>query len=208
MRKRFFNMVGAAITSTALVGIVAVGVSPASAAVASSASTGPRLVSVTRTPMTEHRPVSVTRQGSVTRITMDNGQQVTMPTTTYQAVQARVKQGVTPNNTVFGNCGYSYTYLYNWYGTRQYRLAVGFHVNHAATWYSWEAEVQGAGNTRYNYTYNASGDLWFRSDWAGGHTGTVPRADYYDADTTYGVAELWTGDFCFAGYTSDSTYVN
>lgn len=165
-----------------------------------------------RTAMTVQKEVSAVTKGDEVVVTLDNGKSFTIPAAEYRQAQSRVKQsrarhGVQPQNTVFGNCGYSYTYLYDW-GNRTYRLAVGFHVDAPAIDYSWGAYVNGAGSTYYEYHYTAGGGLAWRTNWAGGHTGTVPRADYYDADTYWGAAELWYGSWCFAAYTSDYTYVS
>jgi len=158
--------------------------------------------------MTIQKEIGAITVSGVTTVTLDNGRSFNIPATVYREAKAKIsRQGARPNNTAFGDCGYSYTYLYNW-GNRTYRLAVGFHVDAPAIDYSWSAYVNGAGNTYYDYHYTAGGGLAFSSDWAGGHTGTVPRADYYDADTYYGAAELWYGSWCFAAYTSDSTYVS
>jgi hypothetical protein len=195
------------VAAAAIVCGMAVSTTTPALASGGSAGVSPQLVSVHRTAMTLQREVSAVRHGLNTTVTLDSGAKFTLPTTAYQEGNRRASTVVRPANTVFGNCGYSYTYLYDW-GTRLYRLAVGFHVDSPAVGYSWSAYVNGAGSHRYSYHYTASGGLAFRSDWSGGHTGTVPGADWYDADTTYGAAQLYYGTWCFAGYTSDATYVN
>ena len=187
------------------VGMMAALVSPSQAAPAR-----PEPSKTVTVPMTLQKEVSAVTHGDTVTVTLASGNRFDLPATTYRHSKAALAKstGVHPNNTVFGNCGYSYTYLYDWYGARHYRLAVGFHVDAAAVAYSWGAYVNGAGRTYYEYHYRASGGLAFRHDWAGGHTGTVPRSDYYDADTYYGAAELYYGSWCFAGYSSDAQYVS
>lgn len=208
----------AAIGVTALAGLCLVG-GPAAGATASGAggagagglSAGGGSVRVVRAAMVEHAVGSASVRGGTTTLTLDDGSRLNVPTSVYRSTQAARaalarRHLATPANTVYGSCGYSYTYLYDW-SSLTYRLAVGFHVNADAVHYSWEAYVNGAGRTRYEYHYTSSGGLNFRQDWSGGHTGKVPAADLYDAETTYGAAVLWYGDVCSAKPTSDAAHI-
>lgn len=165
--------------------ILSAGTTPALASTVLSTDSSPQIVAVHQTPMTLQHQVSALHRGTTVVVTLDNGAKFSIPAAEYDRAQQRAAQVVQPQDTAFGDCGYSYTYLYDW-GNRQYRLAVGFHVDSSAVDYYWDAEVQGAGSHRYNYHYSAGGGLAWRSDWAGGHTGTVPAPDFYDADTTDG----------------------
>src|SRR3954468_12756807 len=108
----------------AVVAAVGIAVATATPAVATDSSTAtdasPRIVAVRTTPMTMHHEVSAVPRGSNIVVTLDNGASFAVPAREYKHAQQQARNRIQPLNTVFGNCGYSYTYLYDW-GSLKYR---------------------------------------------------------------------------------------
>lgn len=163
--------------------------------------------------MTTHKIRQTRTSGARTVVTLDNGQRIEMSAATYRharaALASRPGGTLTPNNTVSGNCGTATVTLDNAPNNRQYKMSTGFHVDAPATSYGWSVYINGSGGTHYDYHYHASGDLAFRTSWAGSHTDYVPASDAYEAeiDISGSWAFLVTDTMCTAGMATDGEYI-
>lgn len=93
-------------------------------------------------------------------------------------VKAGSRIGPTPNDTLYGNCGYSW--MWEWgVGNRAATVETGFHVYTPAVAYYWQYWMEDNGGES---THTFAGGLADRSDW--GNIATWP-------DLTPGPAEAW-----------------
>ncbi|MCA1572190.1 MAG: hypothetical protein LC798_18145 [Chloroflexi bacterium] len=67
-------------------------------------------------------------------------------------------------------------------GSLEYTMTTGFDIDDPAVGYVWEAYVNGAGSTPYEYHYDVAGGLAARTSWQGRHVANVPAGDLYAAD--------------------------
>lgn len=108
---------------------------------------------------------TVAQQHGYVIVTLPDGKQASIPEALSKLPLARIEQAVGPYNRIYGNCGYSYIYLYRNGGSFNYRVSTGFHVNTAAVAYHWQYRIQGPLSI-YNKTFTHAGGLFFRHDWS------------------------------------------
>jgi hypothetical protein len=128
--------------------------------------------------------------------------------TDAQGRQYSVKAGapnvVSPDNTVYGNCGSSYLYEYA-IGLDQVEIETGFTVNTPAVAYWWEYSMHDGGGTS---SHTRAGGLAARSSWGDnerwGALTRGPASAWVDSGSD---AILVNGDVCTSGGPSDSTTI-
>ncbi|HEX4254301.1 MAG TPA: hypothetical protein VH089_04380 [Streptosporangiaceae bacterium] len=128
--------------------------------------------------------------------------------TDAQGRQYSVKAGapnvVSPDNTVYGNCGSSYLYEYA-IGLDQVEIETGFNVNTPAVAYWWEYSMRDGGGTS---SHTRAGGLAARSSWGDnerwGALTRGPASAWVDSGSD---AILVNGDVCTSGGPSDSTTI-
>lgn len=128
--------------------------------------------------------------------------------TDAQGRQYSVKAGapnvVSPDNTVYGNCGSSYLYEYA-IGLDQVEIETGFTVNTPAVAYWWEYSMRDGGGTS---SHTRAGGLAARSSWGDnerwGALTRGPASAWVDSGSD---AILVNGDVCTSGGPSDSTTI-
>ena len=128
--------------------------------------------------------------------------------TDAQGRQYSVKAGapnvVSPDNTVYGNCGSSYLYEYA-IGLDQVDIQTGFNVNTPAVAYWWEYSMRDGGGTS---SHTRAGGLAARRSWGDderwGALTRGPASAWVDSGSD---AILENGDVCTSGGPSDSTTI-
>ena len=141
--------------------------------------------------------------GSVITLPASEAQTALTAGQNYAAAAEGSGSTITPDNTVYGDCGSSYVSLYERSTGNPVRMATGFHVNRAATSYQWLGSIIGRGAAdSYAYGYSSSGDLFFRTSWNGGHVSHMdyPHGIYVatiNPELSY--AFLIDGSFCVSG---------
>jgi hypothetical protein len=145
---------------------------------------------------------------------LSNGATISLPTSTQTlalqyASQARSATVVSPDSTVYGNCGSSYVQIDYKSNGKPVHMDTGFSVIDPAVDYSWRVTEAGSSGTGYNYSYHASGSLANRSTWHGQHSSgdNYPSAAYEATVVTGSFAELNTGAICYSGSPSDEEYL-
>lgn len=117
---------------------------------------------------------------------------------------------VSTQNTVYGNCGTSYSYLHE-YGGADYYYNTGFNVNGSAYSYDWNGYVRGEWSGGADVLeFDFGGGLAFRSSWSSGYrydSQSAPSGTWYYGRVTYGVAWLTDGRVCTSGYPNDGKYL-
>ncbi|WP_239647395.1 hypothetical protein [Nocardiopsis baichengensis] len=141
-------------------------------------------------------------EGATARL--DNGQSIELPEQAY--TEWRESKGeVGTEDLVIGDCGYSYLWLFST-GNRGYMAWTGFHVNENAWFYGWESAVIGAGDTRYEQTFEDGGVL-DSQDWSQDYYGMVPATDLYDGMVDNGWAFLSNFQICTALGPNDTQWI-
>ncbi len=111
-------------------------------------------------------------------------------------------KGVSPADTIGGNCGDSYFYMSGSSGTsnRAYYYVSGFdNLPHEAISYNWEVDVNGPNS--YSHSDRFDGGLDFRSSWETGTVSVPVSTSGYYYGSVYGlnsIAVLFTGGVCFS----------
>jgi len=111
-------------------------------------------------------------------------------------------KGVSPADTIGGNCGDSYFYMSGSSGTsnRAYYYVSGFdNLPHEAISYNWEVDVNGPNS--YSHSDRFAGGLDFRSSWETGTVSVPVSTSGYYYGSVYGlnsIAVLFTGGVCFS----------
>lgn len=143
------------------------------------------------------------------RVRLANGAIIAIPASEKDRVMARAAQeaNATPNGVVNGDCGSSNVYVQEKSDDHPVRMTTGFSVDLPAIAYTWQVTIS---STNYNYVYQQSGFLAFRTSWAGSYDSTDDNIE-----ATYSAAvspdqsfvELFTGDICFSGGPTDSQFL-
>ena len=128
--------------------------------------------------------------------------------TDAQGRQYSVKAGapnvVSPDNTVYGNCGSSYLYEYA-IGLDQVDIKTGFTVNTPAVAYWWEYSMRDGGGTS---SHTRAGGLAARPGWDDKERwGALTRGPARAWVVSGSDAILVNGDVCTSGGPSDSTTI-
>lgn len=200
------------LTSAMSMGTSAAASSPKSS---ESAISGVKLEVMMTAPAVTH----LTKAGQITTITFTNGAVIALDVNNYAAwkkttqakawfdrtgIRTRRPGGVTPLNTVVGNCG-SATVTFKAIGNKHASIATGFHVDSPATDYHWEVNILddfGVSSKTWG------GVLGFRSDWAGGADflgGGGKATAQVNVGSSY--ADTLARGFCFAGPAYSSTWI-
>ncbi|HEV2372098.1 MAG TPA: hypothetical protein VGS19_08015 [Streptosporangiaceae bacterium] len=119
-------------------------------------------------------------------------------------VKAGSKSGPTPNDTLYGNCGWSW--MWEWgVGNRAATVETGFHVYTPAVAYYWQYWMEDNGGES---SHTFAGGLAFRTDWGTINTwpGLTPGPAYAWVQTTSD-AILDNGDVCSSAGPDDSTTI-
>lgn len=147
------------------------------------------------------------------RVQLSNGVDISIPASQeslvqqYAATVAAPKDRVSPDDTVFGDCGNSSVEIVYKSNGEPVRMKTGFSVIHEAIYYAWHVEEAGSSGTGYAYNYHASGSLDFDSNWDGSHNSgdNYPTGTYAaSVDGPGSWAQLDNGDICFSGGPHDS----
>ncbi|MDA2815125.1 hypothetical protein O4J56_31075 [Nocardiopsis sp. RSe5-2] len=181
---------------------------PASAAPAPSAPDLPEAApaKVVQVPMEAANIVSAApdTDGEGATARLDNGQSIELTEEAYDHWTEN-KDDVATKDLVVGDCGYSFLWLFST-GNRGYMVWTGFHVNQNAWFYGWESAVIGAGDTRYEQTFEDGGVL-DSQDWSQDYYGMVPATDLYDGMVDNGWAFLSNLQICTALGPNDTQWI-
>jgi len=118
------------------------------------------------------------------------------------------KGDVTTQGYVYGNCGYSYYYIYNYRSyDNVYHMETGFNVYGKAYDFAWRTGVDQP-NGGYN-SWSDYGPMWPDNNW---DSGLIEEYSPYDGwhygEVEYGAAYLTNGSVCYSGRPYDSEYVS
>jgi hypothetical protein len=103
---------------------------------------------------------------------------------------------VTPNNTIYGNCGYSYLYELPLYTTGPgVYLFTGFDVNFYAFYYSWSATVENFSNGAIGQ-FRRSGTLAGDTSWQGNQDYRFGHGGYFGRVNPSGSYAIGAFDVC------------
>lgn len=143
------------------------------------------------------------------KVQLANGKTVPIPAADEGLVMSRAAQqaGVSPDDTVVGNCGSSYITLQEKSDGFPVAIRTGFTVDLPAVGYDWFATVEGPD---YFHEYTSSGGLFFDSSWDGGYQSDQDQAEgLYAAEVDPGASDavLFDGDVCFSGGPTDFAYL-
>lgn len=119
---------------------------------------------------------------------MRNGDQVLRDGKGAELGRVSKRGAIGPTNTVYGNCGSSYMYIYEASGG-WFEFKTGFYTNTSAHDFAWEANIRGQNESQTD-----------NLDWS----------DYgpqFAARVTHGVAFLVNGGMCTSGYPNDGMYL-
>ncbi|MDA2807904.1 hypothetical protein [Nocardiopsis suaedae] len=141
-------------------------------------------------------------EGATARL--DNGQSIELSEEAYDRWTEN-KDEVDTKDLVVGDCGYSFLWLFST-GNQGYMVWTGFHVNENAWFYGWESAVIGAGETRYEQTFEDGGVL-DSQDWSQDYYGMVPATDLYDGMVDNGWAFLSNFQVCTALGPNDTQWI-
>lgn len=132
------------------------------------------------------------------------------------AVGSEIDEGRFSTNaydSVSGNCGVTWVEIRDT-GYKQYTVNTGFWVTNgwSAVSFTWRVDASGSSGGSNNYTYDHwwGGGLWFRTEWSGSETVSIPWSD----TITVGTNSFWSsvllsnGGVCFVGHAVASTWVN
>lgn len=111
-----------------------------------------------------------------------------------------------PANTVYGNCGSSFFYLYDLSGAR-FALRTGFTVTANAFDFRWRTRTIGQNSFQTdNWEWGDDGPMWPSRSWSSGYkesTQDTYAGTYYYGRVTSGTAYLVNGKICSTGYPND-----
>jgi hypothetical protein len=113
-----------------------------------------------------------------------------------------------PDDTRYGNCGYSWYYLTG--GNNRYYHYTGFVIYNnypPATGYDWDVNV--VGPFGYNRNWSWGGGLLLRRRWdSGTRSAYVDDTGYYNGRVTFGAAYLLYGYICISANPRDTGFVS
>lgn len=212
----------AALTAVAAAAAIAIGGASAAAAAPAHPATSTNSATTATTGLLTHTITSTmtrTRATALVTATPDhagniavrlaNGKTVAIPAADKDRVMGRAaQQSVSPDGTVYGNCGSSYVTLTEKPDRYPVAMQTGFTVITPAVGYDWSASVTGPNG--YSYAYASSGGLFFDNSWNGGYQSSQDQATgIYEAavDPAGSDAVLWDGDICYSGGPLDAEYL-
>lgn len=145
------------------------------------------------------------------RVVLDeNGDQVLRDGKGAELGQVSKRGAIGPTNTVYGNCGSSYMYIYEASGG-WFEFKTGFYTNTSAHDFAWEANIRGQNESQTdNLDWSDYGPQFASRSWTSGYIQSYQdtrSGTWYTARVTHGVAFLVNGGMCTSGYPNDGMYL-
>lgn len=156
---------------------------------------------------------AVTARRAGNSISTENGGKVLRDPEGRELARIPQKGGggqVTPTNTVTGNCGSSFFYLYDTSGA-SFAMRTGFSVPSNAFDFDWYVNVRGENSFQTdNWDWSDAGPMWPSTSWTSGYVSSTQdtvAGTYYYGRVTYGQAFLVNGAVCTSGYPNDGKWL-
>ncbi len=149
------------------------------------------------------------------RVTTESGSQVLRDSKGAEIARVPLGGGTSPGalsplNTVYGNCGSSFFYLYDLTGA-SFAMRTGFNLTSSAYDFAWHTRTIGANSFQTdNWEWSDFGPMWPGRSWSSGYQKSSQdtyAGTYYYGRVTSGTAYLVNGGICFSGYPNDGKYL-